>query len=123
MGRAAHVANVELQPLEEVSTMRDVFSALADPTRRALLRMLADVDELPLHEMASRFSIGRTAVSKHLTILRQAGLVNDRMAGRETRYRLNAAPLREVREWIEFYERVWTDQIDNLRDLLEEEHQ
>ncbi len=103
--------------------MRDVFSALADPTRRALLRMLADTDELPLHEMAAHFPMGRTAISKHLSILRQAGLVHDRMAGRETRYRLTPAPLREVREWIEFYERFWTDQIDNLRDLLEEENQ
>jgi len=102
--------------------MRDVYSALADPTRRQLLRMLADADELPLHEMAAHFPIGRTAISKHLAILREAGLVTDRMAGRETRYHLNAAPLREVEEWISFYERFWTDQIDNLKDLLEEEN-
>jgi DNA-binding transcriptional ArsR family regulator len=102
--------------------MRDVYSALADPTRRQLLRMLADADELPLHEMTARFRVGRTAVSKHLAILREAGLVTDRKAGRETRYHLNAAPLREVEEWVSFYERFWTERIDHLKALLKEKN-
>ncbi|MDQ3781096.1 MAG: metalloregulator ArsR/SmtB family transcription factor, partial [Chloroflexota bacterium] len=80
--------------------MRDVYSAVADPTRRRLLRLLADADELPLHEMTARFRVGRTAVSKHLAVLKEAGLVIDRKAGRETRYHLNAAPLREIQEWV-----------------------
>lgn len=100
--------------------MRDVYSAVADPTRRQLIRMLADTDELPLHEMTARFQVGRTAVSKHLAILKEAGLVVDRKVGRETRYHLNPAPLREIQEWISFYERFWTDRIDRLKDLLEE---
>lgn len=102
--------------------MRDVYSAVADPTRRRLLRLLADADELPLHEMTARFPVGRTAVSKHLAVLKEAGLVIDRKAGRETRYRLNAAPLREIQEWVSFYERFWTDRVDRLKDLLEEEN-
>jgi DNA-binding transcriptional ArsR family regulator len=102
--------------------MRDVYSALADPTRRQLLRMLAEADELPLHEMTPRFRVGRTAVSKHLAILREAGLVTDRKAGRETRYQLNAAPLREVEEWVSFYERFWTERIDHLKALLKEKN-
>ncbi len=102
--------------------MRDVYSAVADPTRRQLLRLLADVDELPLHEMTARFRVGRTAISKHLAVLREAGLVEDRKAGRETRYHLNAAPLQEIREWLSFYERFWTVRIDRLKNLLEEEN-
>lgn len=89
--------------------MRDVYSAIADPTRRQLIQMLAGADELPLHKMAAKFAMGRTAVSKHLTILKEAGLVVGRKVGRETRYQLNAAPLREVQEWVSFYERFWTD--------------
>ena len=102
--------------------MRDVYSAVADPTRRRLLRMLADDGELPLHELTARFPMGRTAVAKHLAVLREAGLVTDRKVGRETRYRLNAAPLREMGEWVSFYDRFWTEQIDHLKALLEEEN-
>jgi DNA-binding transcriptional ArsR family regulator len=99
-----------------------VYSAVADPTRRRLLDLLADADELPLHEMTGRFRMGRTAVSKHLTVLKEAGLVIDRKAGRETRYHLSAAPLREIQEWVSLYERFWTERIDHLKALLEEEN-
>ena len=62
-----------------------------------------------------------TAVSKHLAMLAEAGLVVDRRAGRETRYRLNAAPLREIQDWVSVYERFWTDRLDRLKHLLEDE--
>lgn len=102
--------------------MRDVFSAIADPTRRELLHLLAQVDELPLHEIAAKFQMGRTGVSKHLSILNEAGLVDKRKVGRETRYQLNPAPLREIHEWIAFYEQFWTKRVDRLKHLLEEEN-
>lgn len=101
--------------------MRDVFNAIADPTRRQLLDLLAGVDEMPLHEMSRKFSMGRTGVAKHLTILKEAGLVADRKVGRESRYHLNASRLREVQEWVSFYERFWTERIDRLKGLLEED--
>ena len=103
--------------------MRDVYSAVADPTRRELLRLLAEAGELPLHELTVHFGMGRTAVSKHLAILREAGLVSDRKVGRETRYRLNAAPLREIQEWVASYEGFWTERIGNLKRLLELEEE
>lgn len=102
--------------------MRDVYRAVADPTRRRLLHLLAGADELPLHELTARCRVGRTAVAKHLAVLKEAGLVIDRKAGRETRYHLNATPLREIHEWLSFYERFWTERIDHLKDLLEEEN-
>jgi len=102
--------------------MRDVYSAVADPTRRRLLRMLAEAGELSLHEMTAEFAMGRTAVSKHLAVLGEAGLVSDRKAGRETRYRLDAVPLREIQEWVSCYGHFWTERIDRLRTLLEEDH-
>ncbi len=101
--------------------MRDVYSAVADPTRRQLLRLLAEADEVPLHELTARVPVSRTAVSKHLAVLKEAGLVSDRKAGRETRYHLNPAPLREIQDWVSFYERFWTERIGHLKDLLEEE--
>ncbi|MFC7686233.1 ArsR/SmtB family transcription factor [Ureibacillus sp. GCM10028918] len=100
---------------------RDVFTAIADPTRRTLLRLLADAEELPLHELTPHFQMGRTAVSKHLAILREAGLVADRKVGRETRYRLNAAPLQEIKDWVSFYEKFWYEKVALLKDLLGEE--
>jgi DNA-binding transcriptional ArsR family regulator len=101
--------------------MRDVFGAVADPTRRRMLELLAQAGELSLHEMTAHFPMGRTGVSKHLAVLKAARLVRDRRVGRETRYRLNAVPLREIRDWVSFYERFWIDQVGRLQGLLEEE--
>jgi DNA-binding transcriptional ArsR family regulator len=106
--------------LNEKNQERDVYVAIADPTRRKLLRLLADVEELPLYELTAEFEMGRTAVSKHLAILKEAGLVVDRKVGRETRYRLDAAPLKEIKDWVSFYEGFWKERFVALNNLLEE---
>ncbi|OAB45871.1 ArsR/SmtB family transcription factor [Paenibacillus antarcticus] len=106
--------------MTEKGQVRDVYDAVADPTRRKLLRMLADVEELPLHEITVHFQMGRTAVSKHLAILKEADLVITRKVGRETRYRLNVAPLQEIQDWVSFYEGFWKQRIVKLNLLLEE---
>jgi len=103
--------------------LRDVFDAIADPTRRRLIRLLAEAEEMPLHELTAQFQMGRTAVSKHLTILKEAGLVLDRKVGRETRFRLNAAPLREVQDWVAFYREFWSTNLLRLNKLLGEEEE
>jgi len=109
--------------VSENGHMRDVFDAIADPTRRRLIQLLAEAEELPLHELTPHFSMGRTAVSKHLAILKEAGLVVDRKVGRETRFRLNAEPLREVQDWVAFYSKFWSANLLRLNQLLEEEEQ
>lgn len=106
--------------MNEKSPIRDVYDAVADPTRRKLLQLLAGVEELPLYEITPHFEMGRTAVSKHLTILRDAGLVTDRKVGRETRFRLQAAPLREIQDWVAFYGKFWNDNVARLQQLLME---
>ncbi|MFC4597772.1 ArsR/SmtB family transcription factor [Cohnella hongkongensis] len=108
--------------MSQVSPLRDVFDAIADPSRRRLIRLLSE-KEMPLHELTPQFPMGRTAVSKHLTILKEAGLVHDRKVGRETRFRLNAAPLREVQDWVAFYSQYWTANMQRLSQLLEEEEE
>lgn len=100
---------------------RDVYAAIADPTRRKLLELLADADELALYELTAQFEMGRTAVSKHLTVLSEAGLVTVRKVGRETRYRINAAPLKEIKDWVSFYESFWTKKVSALKKILSEE--
>ncbi|MGM1035969.1 MAG: ArsR/SmtB family transcription factor [Bacillota bacterium] len=107
--------------MNEKNQERDIYVAIADPTRRKLLRLLADVEELPLNELTVHFEMGRTAVSKHLAILKDAGLVISRKVGRETRYRLNAGPLREIEDWVSFYRRFWSERILLLNQILEEE--
>ena len=109
--------------MSDHSQKRDVFDAIADPTRRRLIQLLAEAEELSLHELTSHFQMGRTAVSKHLTILKEAGLVVDRKVGRETRFRLNAAPLQEVQDWVSFYRKFWSASMVRLNQLLEEEEE
>jgi DNA-binding transcriptional ArsR family regulator len=109
--------------VNENNPLRDVFDAIADPTRRQLIRLLAEAEELPLHELTPHFPMGRTAVSKHLAILKEAGLVLDRKVGRETRYKLNASPLSEVQDWLAFYSKFWMTNMMRLNQLLEEEEE
>lgn len=109
--------------VSENNPQRDVFDAIADPTRRRLVRLLAETDEMPLHELTAHFQMGRTAVSKHLTILKEAGLVLDRKVGRETRFRLNASPLQEVQDWVAFYSKFWSTNMLRLKQLLEEKEE
>jgi DNA-binding transcriptional ArsR family regulator len=98
----------------------DVYVAIADPTRRKIIRLLADAEELPLHQLTAQFQMGRTAVSKHLAILKEADLVTNHKLGRETRYRLNPAPLQEVKDWLSFYENFWNDRAKILKTILED---
>ncbi|MDR0267499.1 metalloregulator ArsR/SmtB family transcription factor [Paenibacillus sp.] len=96
----------------------DVFQAIADPTRRKLLKLLAD-EELPVKVISGHFPMSRTAVSKHLRILSEAGLVKERKVGRENRFRLDPAPLHELKQWYAYFERFWENKMAALQYLVE----
>lgn len=98
----------------------DVFQAIADPTRRKLLDMLRD-KEMPVTAISSHFPISRTAVSKHLRVLTDAGLLVERKSGRETRYRLDPEPLLELKRWLAYYERFWENKLAMLKAYVESE--
>ncbi|MED4602567.1 metalloregulator ArsR/SmtB family transcription factor [Paenibacillus validus] len=100
------------------SAKNDVFQAIADPTRRKLLKLLVD-QEMPVTVISGHFPISRTAVSKHLRILADAGLVKDRKVGRETRYRLEPEPLLELKRWLAYYERFWENKLSTLKRFVE----
>lgn len=100
------------------SQRHDVFQAIADPTRRKLLQLLDDT-ELPVGAISGHFPMSRTAVSKHLRILADAGLVKERKVGRETRYRLDPDPLLELKRWLSYYERYWDNKLAALKLLVE----
>lgn len=116
-------SRLEGSGVSENPRSRDVFDAISDPTRRRLMQMLTEAEEVPLHELTSQFEMGRTAVSKHLNILKEANLVVDRKVGRETRYRLNASPLQEVQDWVAFYSKFWSMNMMRLDQLLKEEEE
>lgn len=96
----------------------DVFQAIADPTRRKLLRLL-EGEEMPVTVISGHFPMSRTAVSKHLRILADAGLVKERKIGRETRYRLEPEPLLELKRWLSYFERYWENKMVALKRLVE----
>ncbi|MHB8858743.1 MAG: ArsR/SmtB family transcription factor [Thermoleophilia bacterium] len=96
----------------------DVFQALADPTRRKILRLLSS-EELPVGKISEPFPISRTAVSKHLGVLSEAGLVGERKIGRERRYRLQPEPLLEVKRWLAYYEKFWDKKLAALKEHID----
>jgi DNA-binding transcriptional ArsR family regulator len=98
----------------------DVFRAIADPTRRALLDRLR-AGPAPVNALASEFEQSRPAISKHLRILREARLVSERRVGRERVYELEAGALRPVAGWIEGYRAFWQVSLTNLKRRLESE--
>jgi DNA-binding transcriptional ArsR family regulator len=97
----------------------DVFAAIAAPARRAMLAKLAG-GEMPVMELAESFDMTLSAVSQHLGVLRDAGLVSPTRRGRQRVYRLNPEPLRAVAEWLKFYEPFWIDRLNQLGQYLEE---
>jgi DNA-binding transcriptional ArsR family regulator len=90
-----------------------IFSALADPTRRAILARLAD-GEATVNELAEPFDISLPAISRHLKVLENAGLISRSRSAQWRSSRLEAAPLREATAWMERYRRYWDDNLDRL---------
>jgi DNA-binding transcriptional ArsR family regulator len=91
-----------------------VFATLADPTRRAILSRLAQVESLSVSALAEPFAIKLPAVMKHLDVLGAAGLITRTKRGRTVDVRLLASPLRGPSEWLREYERFWSAALDRL---------
>ncbi len=101
------------------SPLDGTFSALADPTRRAILARLA-LGEASVTELAEPLDVSRPAVSKHLRVLERAGLLTREKDGRVRRCRLVADPMQEASEWIASYQRYWEERFDALAEYLHE---
>jgi len=95
------------------------FDVLAEPTRRRILDLLRD-DERPVNDLVARLDISQPGVSKHLRILREAGLVEVRREAQRRLYRVRAAPLAEIDEWLAPYRRLWASTLDALERHLDE---
>jgi DNA-binding transcriptional ArsR family regulator len=95
----------------------EVFGAIANPVRRRILEMLRDGPR-PAGDIASEFALNRPAVSEHLQVLRRVGLVSEYAQGRRRVYRLDAAALLEVADWLHPFERYWKQRMHALDDVL-----
>lgn len=96
---------------------QDVFNAIADPTRREIIDLLAG-QSLPVNEVAERFDMSRPAVSKHIKILNECGLVVIRKKGRKRYCRADTRKLLEVIEWAQRYKKFWNERLDALEQAL-----
>lgn len=99
------------------ATNPDVFGAISHPARRYMLDLLAEED-CSVSTLAGHFEMSRPAVSQHLRVLLDAGLVTERRHGRERRYRLVPARLGAVRDWLARYEQFWDDRLERLQKHL-----
>jgi DNA-binding transcriptional ArsR family regulator len=97
------------------------FAALSDPTRRALVMRLAAEPDLSVSALAAPFKVSLPAIMKHLGVLSDAGLVSREKTGRVVACRLDAEPMREAFEWLNRYERFWSERLNSLAAFLQEE--
>jgi DNA-binding transcriptional ArsR family regulator len=96
------------------------FDVLAEPTRRRILDLLLD-RERPVGELVKKLDLSQPGVSKHLRVLREAGLVSVRSEAQHRIYEIRPEPLEEIAEWLEPYRRLWADRLDALERHLDEE--
>jgi DNA-binding transcriptional ArsR family regulator len=99
------------------ATTSDVFNAVAEPQRRAILALL--ITERPVSELVSTLGVAQPSVSKHLRVLREVGLVHVRKEGRQVLYRTNVEAIRPLHEWSSQFERLWRHQLSRIKERAE----
>ncbi|UOE43359.1 ArsR/SmtB family transcription factor [Agromyces larvae] len=105
--------------MARAATTSDVFNAIAEPQRRHIL-VLLQTGERPVTELASELGLSQPGASKHLRVLREVGLVQDRKAGKQRLYGLDARGLRTVHEWTGGFERFWSESFGRLDAYVQE---
>jgi DNA-binding transcriptional ArsR family regulator len=106
--------------MPRASTRSDPFNAVAEPRRRHILERLAG-QERSVSEIAEALELGQPSASKHLQVLLEVGLVDVRREGRNTLYRTNAQPLRDIYEWSGSFARYWRGQLQRIKAHAEED--
>lgn len=98
---------------------RDIFQAIADPTRRAILSLLA-LQAMTPNALAEHFNSTRQAVSKHIQILAECEVVKQQQTGREIYYHFNPQKMKEIDQWLGAFRKLWEDRYDQLDDVLKD---
>ena len=105
--------------MARAATTSDVFNAIAEPRRREIVDLLALGAERDVTELVLKLGLPQPAVSKHLGVLRKVGVVAVHKAGQRRLYRLNPQELKLVHDWIQNFERFWTDHLDSIKEVAE----
>jgi DNA-binding transcriptional ArsR family regulator len=105
--------------MARAATTTDVFNAIAEPRRREIIGLLHDGREWAVGDVVARVKIAQPAVSKHLGVLRKVGVVSVIKRGQHRMYRLNAAELKPVHDWVKTFERYWTHQLGQIKERAE----
>ena len=105
--------------MARAATTLDPFNAIAEPRRRRVLETLAATGERPVNDLVAALGWPQPTVSKHLGVLKQVGLVAVRHDGRRRLYRVNGQPIKEVHDWAKGFERLWTHQLDRIKERAE----
>jgi len=105
--------------MARAATTADVFNAIAEPRRREVIGVLADGRDHAVGEVVVRLRMSQPAVSKHLGVLRKVGVVSVIKRGQHRMYRLNAAELRPVHDWVKTFEKYWTHQLSQIKERAE----
>ena len=105
--------------MARAATTTDAFNAVAEPRRRQILDLLAQ-GERPVNDLVERLRVAQPVVSKHLRVLRQVGLVEARDEGRQRIYSLNGQRLKPIHDWVQSYERTWSERFDRLESVVKE---
>jgi DNA-binding transcriptional ArsR family regulator len=106
--------------MPRAATTADVFNAIAEPRRRQIIGLLNDGQEWAVNDVVARIGIAQPAVSKHLSVLRKVGVVTAVKRGQHRLYRLEAAQLKPIHDWVKAYERYWNHQIARIKERAEQ---
>ncbi len=106
--------------MARAATTTDVFNAIAERRRREIIGLLNDGQEWAVGDVVARVKIAQPSVSKHLGVLRKVGVVTVVKRGQHRLYRLHAAQLKPVHDWVKTYERYWTDQLSRIKQRAEQ---
>lgn len=106
--------------MARAATTTDVFNAVAEPRRREIIGLLSDGEEWAVNDVVMRLRLAQPAVSKHLGVLRKVGVVTAVKRGQHRMYKLEAARLKPIHDWVKTFERYWTDQISRIKERAEQ---
>jgi DNA-binding transcriptional ArsR family regulator len=101
--------------MPRAATTADVFNAIAEPRRRQIIELLATGESRAVGDLVERLQLPQPAVSKHLSVLRQVGIVSVTKQGQQRFYQLDAERLKPVHDWVKAFERLWGHQLDRIK--------
>jgi DNA-binding transcriptional ArsR family regulator len=107
--------------LQQASAAAEVFAALGDPTRLALINQLCDGSTRSISQLTEGTNLSRQGITKHLRVLQEAGLVRNEKAGRESLYAYNPRPIHDARNYIDVVSRQWDQSLGRLKTFIEDE--